>query len=121
MHCNEQPPRTGNGLSQYPGDVFTRAREYIKKHGITNISILKIDVEGMEYDVIKGCDEYLDICDVITFEYSNMLGNKYGKIKELLPNFNFNLINPDGSLTNIDSGGLVGINYGNIVCIKKWM
>ena len=50
----------------YP--VLTGA-EYMARHDITSIDFLKIDVEGMDMQVIKGFGDQLDRVQVIQFEY----------------------------------------------------
>ncbi len=51
-----------------PCEVRT-ASDYIKGNNIHHIDFVKIDVEGMDLRVIKGFDHYLNIVDVIQFEY----------------------------------------------------
>lgn len=48
-----------------------RADEYIEKNNIKHISMVKIDVEGHELEVLKGFGQYLkpDFIDLIQFEY----------------------------------------------------
>ena len=48
-----------------------RLDSYIERNNIANIDLLKIDVEGHEYNVIEGLGNYLDssFIDFIQFEY----------------------------------------------------
>ena len=75
---------------------------YMKKLGISNIGLLKIDVEGGEQKVLKGFSQALDqqLIDVIQFEYGTVnittrylladyyrwLGSKGYEIGKIFPN-----------------------------------
>lgn len=50
---------------------LVRLAGYIRDAGLQHINFLKIDVEGSEFDVLKGAEEFLrpDFIDFIQFEY----------------------------------------------------
>lgn len=67
--------------SIYRGDNFLvkRADSYIIENNITNIDFLKIDVEGLELQVLKGFGDKLNIVKTIQFEYGiGTADNGYG-------------------------------------------
>lgn len=51
-----------------PGSVI-KASDYMKEQGIDSVDFMKIDVEGMDFKVIKGLEEMLQNVRVIQFEY----------------------------------------------------
>ena len=70
--------------------------DYIKKHGIQKIDLLKIDTEGYEFDVLRGLNNKLNLVGFLMFEhhYDDMLKKKYTfqDINELLKKYNFKKI-----------------------------
>jgi FkbM family methyltransferase len=48
-----------------------RAEDYIDQNKITNIDFMKIDVEGYEYQVLKGMGRYINMPKLIQFETSS--------------------------------------------------
>ena len=49
--------------------------EYCDENRIIRIDYLKIDTEGLDFEVIKGGDRYLDICKYIQFEHYGTFHN----------------------------------------------
>jgi len=49
--------------------------DYCDEKGITKIDYLKIDTEGLDFEVIKGGDRYLDCCKYIQFEHYGTFHN----------------------------------------------
>jgi len=94
--------------------------DYIKYNNIEKISLLKIDVEGMEYDVLLGCDEYINICEKIVYECSSTFPHQNLKIKDILKNFTLYYINNDGTLTELNDTHIGGNEYLlNILAINN--
>ncbi|MBI5370446.1 MAG: FkbM family methyltransferase [Sphingobacteriales bacterium] len=60
---------------------FETLQDYCNANGIARINFLKIDVEGHDYYVLKGAQEYLDkrLVDFIQFEFgaANFLSKTY--------------------------------------------
>lgn len=76
-----------NSQAEYNDKVrieITTLDELFKSHGIEYIDILKIDIEGLEGDVILGASEAtLNLCRYITLEYDQYSKN-LGAIVEKL-------------------------------------
>jgi len=53
--------------------------QYFKKNNLNNISLLKIDTEGFEYEIIQGAQESLKKIKLILFEhhYDDMINKNY--------------------------------------------
>ena len=51
-----------------------RGTDYVKEHGIENINVLKVDVEGMEYQALRGMAELVEEgrIDAIQYEWINI-------------------------------------------------
>jgi FkbM family methyltransferase len=73
---------------------------FITENNINKIDLLKIDVEGFEYNVLLGLGDKLDIVDNIIFEYSKgtyeSSNNTLESILYLLDDYKFYLINNFG-------------------------
>lgn len=68
--------------------------EVIRAEAITKIDLLKIDVEGFEYEVLLGAKEALSkgIIENIQFEFNDMNTVRRRFVRDfynLLPDFNF--------------------------------
>ena len=53
--------------------------DYMNLNNINKISLLKIDTEGYEYEVLKGLKKKIQLVDMIMFEhhYDNMIIKNY--------------------------------------------
>jgi len=81
------PTRVANGDTEVIN--CDTLENFIKKNNIKKIDLLKVDVEGYEYNVIKGLYSYLDIVNCFVFEYSIHTYNDSGKdLLTLLDLFN---------------------------------
>lgn len=47
---------------------IVRLADILTEHQIAHIDILKIDVEGFEFEVLEGCGDYMDRIDLIVLE-----------------------------------------------------
>lgn len=69
-----------------------RISELIKKYDITKISLLKLDIEGEEYNVIEGIETWiLNITSSISIECHNYVGGDNKKIIDKMKNYGFDL------------------------------
>lgn len=100
--------------------------EFIEKENIKNVTLLKIDVEGYEYEVLQGSQRAINtgIINTIQFEFNDM--NIYTRrffrdFQELLPDFVFYRLLPKGMipLRNYDSYLKEIFAFQNIVAIRK--
>ncbi len=59
---------------------------YAKKHDISSIAYLKIDVEGFEYNVLKGAKELLinKRIDIVQLEINKTIDNSLKKINDVI-------------------------------------
>jgi FkbM family methyltransferase len=62
------PPSVGAGVARVP---LQRLDEYLGRHGVARVDLLKLDTEGSELAVLRGLGDRLDpaVVDVIQFEY----------------------------------------------------
>jgi FkbM family methyltransferase len=74
---------------------------FVKEQGINHISLLKIDTEGHEFEVLRGADSLLKSgkIEIIHFEFNEM--NVFSRvffrdIWEFLPNYDFYRMLPNG-------------------------
>jgi len=75
--------------------------DFAEEHAIERTHLLKIDTEGNELEVLKGFKKYLeaDKVDLIHFEFNemNVVSRVFFKdFMELLPNYDFFRMLPDG-------------------------
>ena len=70
--------------------TLEKASTYIK-----NNNIKKIDVEGVECDIIKGFEEYINIVDIFIIEVEKFKVKEYNEILSYLSNFDITLDNRD--------------------------
>ena len=75
---------------------LTKLCDYIEDNNIKNISFLKIDTEGSEFEILKGLEDKIKDVDLIYFEhhYDLMLKKNYNfsKMNNLLVQNNFKKI-----------------------------
>lgn len=64
--------------------TFTTLDAYCSANGIANIDFLKLDVEGMEFDVLRGAERMLDEGRIarIQFEYSAFTANARVQLRD---------------------------------------
>jgi FkbM family methyltransferase len=81
-----------------------RIDDYCRAHSIERIHLLKLDVEGHELPVLKGCGELLtqDRIDVIQFEFGGCNIDSRTFLKDF-----FDLLSPKYSLFRMVADGLV--------------
>lgn len=101
----------------------TTGTEYLKDKNITKIDFLKIDVEGLEFKVLKGFGINLSMVKYIQFEYGIGLreaGSNLNEIVEYLKSFGFENF---GVQRNTGVELLTNFNdtweWCNIVCENK--
>ncbi len=84
--------------------------DYCKKHQITYISFLKIDVEGHEVQVLEGAKENIlnKTINVIQFEYNKLWKNTQNKLEDA-----FNLLNSNYDIYRLTPWGKIKINNFN--------
>jgi FkbM family methyltransferase len=89
-----KPERVVNGETEEIN--CNTLKKYIEENNITKIDVLKIDVEGYEYNVLKGMYEHIDIVKNILFEYSigtyTSSKSNLMYILKLLKDFDFYLV-----------------------------
>lgn len=81
-----------------PKKITTRKLcDYIRDNGINKIDYLKIDTEGYDFEVIKGCGEFISIIKYIQFEdFVNFYDDKkIGDIFNYFDGYNIYLIEGD--------------------------
>lgn len=64
-----------------------KASTYIKNNNIKRIDVCKIDVEGVECDIIKGFEEYINIVNTFIIEVEKFKEKEYKEILSYLSNF----------------------------------
>ena len=118
--------RFGHDVGQQEKIIITRLDSYISENNIKEISLLKIDTEGMEYEILLGMGDYLDICKYIVFEYAwdtaEAAGVKFSDIKNILKNYNLFEMGTNGDLINVNELKItnrVYPNTNNIVAKNK--
>lgn len=86
-----------------------RLDDYIREKELGNIALIKIDVEGYEFPVLKGLSGYLEstghrpiiICEVAPCVYP-LLGYELIQLSEYLKKYNYSAYSLDGTATEID-------------------
>ena len=106
---------------------ITTIDNYCGENGISEIDLLKVDVEGHELSVFKGMKQMLDNgqVKVIQFEYGgcNLDAKVYlVDIWEVLKHyaFRFYKLYPEGpKLINRYSQALEKFKYSNCICVRE--
>jgi FkbM family methyltransferase len=100
--------------------------EFVKEQGLGRINLLKIDVEGVDLNVVKGAKKTIDqgLVDVIHFEFnqSNVVTRVFMKdFHTVLSDYHFYRMLPDGlaSLGAYFSPLFEIFDYQNIVAVRK--
>jgi FkbM family methyltransferase len=100
-----------------------KAKDYIIGKNITNIDFLKIDTEGYEHNVLKGFEEYLNIVNIIQFEYGGTFLDNNVKLNDVINYLNekgfhkFSYLSENGAVLITDFND--HYQYCNIVCVNK--
>lgn len=137
LHCNT-PGGSGSSLIAkdlpdghyaYPLQEKVSLRTldaYVTDHGVSRVDLLKIDVEGLELEVLRGASAAIDagVIDRIQFEFgegSVTAGTNFRDFYELLnPNFMLSRLVKDG-LRPISRYSVMLEQYatGNYVAIRR--
>ena len=102
FHDTKNPPMIKNG-------ILTTGDKYCREHGIDEIDVLKIDVEGAEHLVLKGFAEKLSKgkIKIIQFEY----GYTHADAKFLIKDF-YKLLSEYGYLVGpLKPGGVIFMDF----------
>lgn len=87
----------------------TTVAKFCEEHGINNIDLLKIDTEGHDLAVLKGCDNFLQKISFIQCEASaneyNKFHNAFGDIFQFLTAKGFYLFDIQGFTYEWMNGG----------------
>ncbi len=99
--------------------------DFIDQEKLQEIHLLKIDVEGYEYEVLKGCQQSIQtgIIQTIQFEFNEMnvfTRTFFRDFQKLLSNFKFYRLLPNDMIPirNYDSYLTEIFAYQNIVAIR---
>ena len=69
---------------------------FLKEHSLERIDLIKLDVEGVEYEIIENLsDEDLLKCDKYLIEYHWAISKDINKMVNRFKNLNYNIINED--------------------------
>src|SRR5262249_39257903 len=101
--------------------------QYCADRGLEHVDILKIDVEGFELDVLRGCSRLVREGRIanIVFEISvRPLGGAGHTADELLEEvsrsgFDVRYIRPDGSLEPVTRSGFMVPHFGNYLATRR--
>ena len=99
----------GGAAREWPVEriAIMRIDEYCRANGIGRIHLLKLDVEGHELSVLKGCGDILaqDRIDVIQFEFGGCNVDSRTFLKDF-----FDLLTPKYRIFRIVADGLVPLD-----------
>ncbi len=129
----------GSGLATFVPGVFesdgvvpvpieaevTTVASFCETHGIDRVGLLKIDVEGLELDVLRGAAAMLDRIEAVQFEFNEMnlfSHSNMADVEQLLDGFDLFRILYNGSLLPLAEAPLYRKNifsYQNIVALRR--
>jgi FkbM family methyltransferase len=116
----EKPERVANGETEVI--VCNTLKKYIEENNISKIDLLKIDVEGYEFKVLKGLYEHINIVQNVFFEYSygtyTSSHSNLMDILKILKDFDFHLL-INNTLIYIDVD--IEVMYNKIYMIDNCM
>lgn len=99
-----------------------KAYDYIIENDINEVNFLKIDVEGYEFNVVKGFEEKIDNVEIIQFEYGGTYKDANIKLVDIIDYLSKYFYN----FYYLDSTKIVPIEnysdhyqYSNIICFNK--
>lgn len=118
------------GLRQQAADAvniaLTTVDDFVADNGIREISLLKIDTEGNELNVLKGASQSIakGMIKVIQVEFNemNVIARTFFKdIADLLPDYDFYRLLPDGpcALGPYNVAAFEIFAFQNIVAIRR--
>ncbi len=91
-------------------------KNILEEHGVSNINLLSIDVEGNELSVVKSINFKKTFIDVIIFESNDYNKNNTLKIKKILNKNNFFEFKSSGDTYMINL--LSQFNYFKVLSLK---
>ena len=95
-------------LTQSETIELTTIKDYCDQEDIDRITLLKLDVEGYEYNALQGCGNLLDKINYIQFEF----GNKQVISRHFLSDF-INLL-PNFKVYRLVQNGFIEVNENPI-------
>ncbi len=101
-----------------------RLDAYIKKGGIKNISLIKIDVEGFEFPVLRGLSSFFEnknnrpviVCEIIPFAY-HLLGYSLSQLSEYMEGYGYKAYDMGNTNNEIDILALRNNNHTDVAFI----
>lgn len=114
------------GKAEEVAIALTTIDEFVAKHDISKIALLKIDTEGHELSVLKGARQTIasGMAEVIQLEFNemNIISRTFFKdIVDVLPGYDFYRMLPDGlkALGPYNSTNYEIFSFQNIVALKQ--
>lgn len=100
-----------------------RLDQYIEEKGLGEIALIKIDVEGFEFPVLKGLSNYLAsadslpviICEIVPSAYS-LLGCTLIQLSEYMKNYGYDAFSIVALHTKVD---ITSLNENTLVVFRK--
>lgn len=85
-----------------------RLDDYLKKNNLNNIALIKIDVEGFEFPILKGLSNYWEnnnrpviVCEIVPLAYP-LLNSSLAQLVEYLKKYNYSAYRLDNPNIKID-------------------